>query len=88
MFKNPDLEDRIREVQNLIKQDKAHGYYIMALYYRNGWSGVPFDYPRALTLFETAAKKGHAGACYWLARTYIQGDKQMGIEKNLIKAAS
>ena len=87
MFNSPSSDSRIRNAQNLIKQDKAHGYYIMAMYFRYGWAGVHVDYNHALSMYEKAADKGHAGACYELARLYIQGNALMGVEKNSEKAA-
>ena len=67
-------------------QDNAQTCYEKGFKYRYGWGGVEQDPAKGLRYFHHAAEQGHAGACYELARLYLQGNMLINITPNLERA--
>ncbi len=82
-----DVSFRVRNNQELIRTKgnepiAAVAKYDMAQCYRHGW-GVSINYKESIKLYDESAKMGHAGACYELARLYLQGHTLMDIKIDL-----
>ena len=76
-----DTKTRLKNADQLARNENAIGLYDLAQCYRYGW-GLNVNYQNSLELYKRAAEKGHAGACYELARLYLQGNILMGINKD------
>lgn len=64
---------------------EAIGLYEMGIRYLNGW-GTNVDIKGALDSLDGAARQGHAGACYELAKQYVQGNHLINIQRDLDRA--
>lgn len=82
---NQDRTARIKVAQSLCEQNDPRGQFDMAACYRHGW-GVRYNIEYSIFLYDQAARQGHAGACYELARLYLQGNTLIGVSKDLNKA--
>ncbi len=82
---NTDTTIQLKQAFQEAKSDKiesASGKYVLAIHYLHGW-GVNQDYKTSIQLYKEAADKGHAGACYELAKFYLQGHSRANIEKDI-----
>lgn len=77
-----DSQIRARHAQTLAEEENPIGLYEMGIRYLHGWV-VQVDLQQAFAHLDKAAQCGHAGACYELARQYIDGNTTLGIVKNL-----
>ena len=77
-----DIVSRTRLATLSAEQGNLDGLYEMGLRYLYGW-GVGSNANEAGILLTNAADKGHPGACYELAKRYIEGDYLLNIPKDL-----
>lgn len=80
-----DSRIRTEYAQARADNDDVVGLYEIGMRYLHGW-GVSVDVHRAQYSLDKAAKQGHAGACYELAKQYIHGNSMRSIPKDLEKA--
>jgi len=87
MWKRIQQDNEIRNTaaKKSCEMGNPHGQYQMATRYRHGW-GVEINCDKSIELYKKAAENGHAGACYELARLYLQGNVVMGFGQDVSKA--
>ena len=67
----------------LAEKGDAEAQYYIARIYANGMSGVPTDYPRAVTWYRQAAQQNYSSAVQELGYMYEQG---LGVERDTMQA--
>ena len=76
-------KESIERLRNWVKKGKAWAMSILAHRYKDGL-GVKQSDKKAIELYETAAKKGDAGAQYNLGQYYRRGD--LGLTQSIERA--
>ncbi|MGH8237038.1 MAG: CusA/CzcA family heavy metal efflux RND transporter [Steroidobacteraceae bacterium] len=67
----------------LAEKGDAEAQYYIARIYANGMSGVPTDYPRAVTWYRQAAQQNYSSAVQELGYMYERG---LGVERDTMQA--
>ena len=78
-----ELESARRWITDPSTPHYVKAAYILATHYRYGLCGTKADPELSRYYYMQAAERGHAGACYELARLHLQGHSFMGIEQDV-----
>ena len=76
-------EETIRRINNLINKGNGDGFYMLAVHYADGSTGLPQDRAKANELYLKAGELGCAAAYFNLGNAYDNGD---GLEVDEEKA--
>jgi len=76
-----NTQDNLKMAYNLLEKNPkdAKALYILAIYHKDG-RGVKQNPHQARRYYQQAAEQGHAGACYELARAYLEGNSLLGVD--------
>jgi TPR repeat protein len=84
-----DAKDRFEQANKIMSDEhaseaeKVQAAYVLAIHHKAGWGGATIDENLSMSYYKKAAEKGHAGACYELARNYFFGNVLIGIKRDL-----
>ena len=76
-------EENISRTKKLMNDGNAHGYYLLAGYYRNGEKGFPQDDRKANELLLKAGEFGCSDGYHNLGNSYLEG---RAVERDMKKA--
>ena len=76
-----DNQAKIEYAKRLVENGNLDGLYEMGIRHLYGW-GVEWNAEKAIEYLRKAADGNHPGACYELAKRYVEGDFSLKISKN------